>query len=141
MALAKSRLQARIAERRGLVSVEVMTGAELSELAGDKRVIRWLNDPGFAAWLTDRDTFVHTAVSLKDAALQVLEDILLGDYDPKCLTAKDKLKAADMLFQLTGAYPKANQVRFLDRELDGMEEAEVDRLLTARGIDPVTIKP
>lgn len=139
-ALAKSKLQARLSERRGLVSVEAMTADELATLAGDRRVVRWLGDPGFAAWLTDRDTFVHTAVSLKDAALQVLEDILLGDYDPKCLTAKDKLKAADMLFQLTGAYPKTNQIRFLDRDLDGMDEATVDRLLIERGVEAEKIR-
>lgn len=135
-AKAKARLQAALAQRQGLVSVEALTQAELVVLAGDRRVGRWLQDPTFAAWLTDRDTYVHHAVALRESAVQVLEDIILGDYDPKCLTAKDKLKAIDVLFQLTGAYPKSTQVKFLDRDLDAMDEAEVDRQLLAKGVDP-----
>lgn len=100
-------------------------------LAGDARVAKWLRDPAFAAWLYDRDTFVHRAVALKDLALRVLEDTLLAEYEPKVLTAKDKLKAADMLLQLTGAYPKAAPAKFLDRDLDAMDADEVERQLAA----------
>lgn len=130
-ALAKSRLHQRLAERRGLLDLESLTLDQVVALAGDARVERWLRDPAFAAWLYDRDTFVHRAVALKDLALRVLEDTLLAEYEPKVLTAKDKLKAADMLLQLTGAYPKAAPARFLDRDLDQMDADEVERQLAA----------
>jgi hypothetical protein len=137
--VAKAKLQAYLASKVGLVGVEAMTKEELTTVTGDRRVGRWLLDPEFAAWLTDRDTFVTQAAALKEASLQVLEDILLGDLDPKLLTAKDKLKAIDLLWQLTGAYPKHTQVRFLDRDLDALTEDEVDRQLLAKGMDPAKL--
>lgn len=138
--VAKARLQAHLASRAGLVAVEAMTQAELVAVSGDRRVAKWLQDPSFAAWFTDRDTFVTQAASMKEAALAVLEDIILGDMDPKLLTAKDKLKAIDILFNLTGAYPKHNQVRFLDRDLEQMDEASVDRELLKAGVDPARLR-
>lgn len=127
-ALAKARLQAALQARAGLVDTASLTAQELVAWSGDARVARWLRDPAFATWLTDREDFVHKATALKDTAVAVLQDILLGDLEPKVLTAGDKLKAIDLLFKLTGSYPRA-QLRFGDRELDAMDEAEVDRQL------------
>jgi hypothetical protein len=138
-ALAKARLQAALANRVGLVSVESLTVDELVAMGGDARVKRWLKDPDFVSWYTDRDTFVHNATALKETALQVLADILTSPRD-RSVQAKDQIKAADLLFQLTGAYPKTNQVKFLDRDLDNMPEADVDRLLIERGVDPAKLR-
>lgn len=140
-AMAKARLNTYLTAKAGLVGVEAMTKDELVRASGDRRVGRWILDPEFAAWLTDRDTFATKAAALKESAIEVLEDILLGDMDPKVLTAKDKLKAIDLLMQITGSYPRHTQVRFLDRDLESMEEAEVDRQLMAKGVDPARLKP
>lgn len=137
-ALARARLHARLQERRGLVDPAAMTADEIVELSGDRRVRRWLADPEFAAWLLDRDTHVHRAQALKDAALDVLEGVLFGDLEPKVLTAKDKLAAARMLLELTGSFPKAREVRFLDREVDAMDEATVDAELRKLGVEGQT---
>ena len=80
---------------------------------------------------TDRDTFVHQAVAMRETALGVLGDIILGDLEAKVLTAGDKLKAIDILLKLTGSYPRLAGARFLDRDLDTMDEAQVERELAA----------
>lgn len=127
----KARLQARLEERRGLVDAESLSLDDLEALAGSKRVRLWAKDPRFLAWLLDSDHFTHRARALKDVALGVLEEILTGPYDPKLCSSKDKLRAADLILQVTGAYPSKTSVRFLDRDLETMEEAEVDRQLAA----------
>lgn len=130
-ALAKARLLARLAEVQGIHDLESLGLDRAVEWARDRRVRDWLRVPGFAAWFFDRDDFVHRAQSLKDLALETLEAVLLADLEPRAVTARDKLKAADMLLTLTGAYPAKASIRFLDRELDAMEPAEVDRQLDA----------
>lgn len=141
--LAKARFERRLAERAGLVDLAALTLDEIQELAGDKRVRTWLADPSFAAWFTNRDTFVDQAVSMKELALEAIEEILTaerGDGRDGTVTAKDKLAAAKELLSLTGAYPRKEVVRFADRDLDGMPDDEVARQLaeakqklTARG--------
>jgi hypothetical protein len=124
-ARAKARLDRQLAARAGLVDLAALTLNELTQLAGDRRVAEWLRDPAFAAWFTDRDSFVDEAVALKDLALRVVEDILLAEIERGVLTAKDKLAAANMLFQLTGSFPKAQPVVFADKALDAMSDADV----------------
>lgn len=127
---AKARLQARLRERGGLTDLASLRADEIAQLAGNRRVLTWLRTPAFAAWLADSDTYAHQAVAMRELAVQVIGEILLGDYEAKILTAKDKLKAADMLLQLTGAYPaKSREVRFLDKDLDAMPPDEVQAQL------------
>jgi hypothetical protein len=131
-ARAKARLHARLKERAEATDFRTCSIDELAELAGDRRIGQWFKDPGFVAWLADSEAFAYDALALRETAVAVLADILNSDYEPKILTAKDKLKAADMLLTLTGAYPaKQRDVRFLDASLDGMEPDEVRRELAA----------
>lgn len=127
--LAKARLQSRLADRQGLVDVLALSTPELCRLAGDKRVATWLRDPAFGVWLTDRDDFRHRALALKDLGIQTLQAVLLMDLEPKVCTVADKIRALDMLFKLTGAYPPKEPARWLDPDLDSMDEAAVDREL------------
>jgi hypothetical protein len=123
---AKARLHARLRERAEVVDLASLTADEVATLAGNRRVLTWLRDPGFAAWLADKDTFATNALAMRELAVQVIGEVLLSDYEPKVLTAKDKLKAADMLLQLTAAYPaKQREVRFLDKDLDAMPPDQV----------------
>lgn len=128
--LAKARLHARLRDLSILTDIGSLAPARLAELAGDRRLSRWLDNPDFVAWVYDRDDFAHRAIALKDEAIQVLADILRAEYEPKVLTAKDKLKAADMLLQLTGAYPsKTKEIRYLDKDLAELTEAEATKQL------------
>lgn len=127
--LAKARLQDRLADQADRVDLASMTLTELTAWAGDRRVGVWLKDPAFAAWFTDRDDFRHRSVAMKDLGLQVLQDVLTHELVPKVCTMADKLKALDMLFKLTGAYPAKAPGQFLDRDLAAMSEDEIDRQL------------
>jgi hypothetical protein len=129
---AKARLHQRLRELEGIRDLESLSAQELADLAGSSRVLKWLREPGFAAWFADKDTFVINALAMREVAVAMIGDVLMGDYEPKILTAKDKLKAADMLLQLTGSYPaKQREVRFLDKDLDNMPPDEVQAQLTA----------
>lgn len=129
--LAKARLQDRLADLGDRVDLASVTLTELTAMCGDRRVATWLKDPAFAAWLTDRDDFRHRAVAMKDLGLQVLQDVLLHELVPKVCTMADKLKALDMLFRLTGAYPPKQAVTFLDKDLANMSPEDADRELAA----------
>lgn len=132
--LAKARLHAKLAERQGLVDVMALSTVELCQLAGDRRVATWLRDPSFSTWLTDRDDFRHRSVAMQDLGLQTLQDVLVMDLEPKVCTVADKLRALDMLFKLTGAYPAKAPTRWLDPDLDGMSRDEVDRELALAAV-------
>jgi hypothetical protein len=131
-ARAKARLHAQLAAAADRVDLASLTATEVAALAGNVRVVEWLRDPAFAAWLADKDTYAYQALALRETAVAVLDDILTADYEPKILTAKDKLKAVDMLFQLTGSYPaKEKAIRFADAGLDGMSADQVKAEIAA----------
>lgn len=123
---AKARLHQRLRERAEVVDLASLTADEVATLAGNRRVLTWLRDSGFAAWLADRDSWVVDALAMRQTVIAVIAEVLTSDYEPKVLTAKDKLKAADMLAQLAGMYPpKSREVRFLDKDLDAMPPDQV----------------
>ncbi len=118
---AKARLQLALRERGEVTDLGSLTADEVAHLAGNRKLLTWLREPGFAAWLGDKNTWMVSALALQETVIAVLADILTSDYEPKILTAKDRLKAADMLLQLTGSYPaKSKEVRFLDKDLETM---------------------
>jgi hypothetical protein len=126
-ALAKARFHARLAERSSLIDAESLDPDDMVEAAGAPKLYKWRELPGFWDWFLDQDTFHHRAVALKDRAMAELEDIIGSEYIEKILTAKDKLKAIDMLLNLTGAYPaKQREVKFLDKDLEAMTPEEVE---------------
>jgi hypothetical protein len=131
-ARAKARLHVMLRERAETTDLASLTAQELADMAGNSRVLGWLKNPGFYAWLADKDSYVYDALAELETAVRVIADILNSDYEPRVLTAKDKLKAADMLLNLTGAYPsKQRDVRFLDAGLDAMPEDQVRTELAA----------
>jgi hypothetical protein len=133
-AVAKSRLNHKLATLGGVTDLASMTADEVVKAAADRRVLTWLRDPAFAAWFYDKDEFVHRATALKEVALGELEYIIRLDDEgnPKALSAK--LKAIDMLLQLTGAYPGRRTASdalddHLDKLLGKMSESETDSKL------------
>jgi hypothetical protein len=123
---AKARLQLALRDRAEHIDLATLSADEVAGLAGNRRVLTWLRDPGFAAWLADKDGWVADALAMRQTVISVIADILTSDYEPKILTAKDKLKAADMLAQIAGMYPpKSREVRFLDAEVERMSPDQV----------------
>lgn len=127
---AKARFWAKLKEQQGLRELSSLTQLEVVQLSGSKQVAAWLKDPKFALWFFDKDSLSHRLHALKETAVDVLEEILLSEYQAGILSAKDKLKAADMLLQVTGSYPsRAKEVIFADERISKMSEDEVEREL------------
>lgn len=128
---AKARVEAWLATRKGMISLEALSQDDLALRCGTRKVLEWLKDPGFQAWFYERDAFQVKAQALKEHALAVLQELAFDDSG--AVAPKDRLKAADMLFTVTGAYPtKTKEVRFLDRDLDAMPDHEVERQLAEK---------
>jgi hypothetical protein len=129
---AKARFWSRLREQNGLVELSTLTKAEVVQLSGSRHVEGWLRDPKFALWFFDKDSLTHRLQALKETAVDVLEEVLLSEYQQGVLTAKDKLKAADLLLQVTGSFPsRTKEVVFADERISKMTEDEVDKELKA----------
>ena len=129
---AKARFWAKLKEQAGLVELSTLTKLEVVQLSGSKAIEGWLKDPKFALWYFDKDSLSHRLHALKETAVDVLEEILLSEYQGGILTAKDKLKAADLLLQVTGSFPsRTKEVVFADERISKMSEDEVERELKA----------
>ena len=127
---AKARFWAKFKGQAGLVELSTLTKLEVIQLSGSKAVEAWLRDPKFALWFFDKDSLSHRLHALKETAVDVLEEILLSEYQAGVLSAKDKLKAADMLLQVTGSYPsRTKEIVFADERISKMSEDEVEREL------------
>ena len=125
--LAKAKLHRWLAEQRGLIDVETMTIEEVRQVAGE-RGVALLKDPELGPWFIDRDTFNTKLLSYREQLLEELAGLAFQPLDPedKSFSAKDKLKAQDMLLNLMGAYPSRQKVvKFLDREVGQMDQAQV----------------
>src|SRR4051812_34629306 len=82
---AKARLTLKLRERADTTDMACLTGAELVAMSGNSRILKWLQDPAFAAWIADKDTIIHNAIALREIAVQKLGEIVMADYEPKVL--------------------------------------------------------
>ena len=131
--IAKERLKSALEEHHAVVDVESLTMHQIERMCGSGKIKDWTEEsPGFLAWLLDKDHQRHRIGALFDMGLDVLEDIIVSDYEAKILTAKDKLNAISLLSQLADKMPAKNKVvTFLDKNVGDMTEAEVDKQLAA----------
>lgn len=130
--IAKTRFWNRFNEEAGFLDLESLSRDDVVRLAGTKQVTGWLKDQGFARWFFEKDSLVHRIQSLKETAVDVLEEVLLRDYEDRVLTAKDKLKAVDLLLQVTGSYPsRTKEIVFADARINAMSDEEVEKELEA----------
>jgi L-fucose mutarotase/ribose pyranase (RbsD/FucU family) len=96
----------------------------LEQLAGTSRIHKWLEDPGFAQWWWDEHSVADELMALRYKAVSKLAKIIDGDN----VNHSDVLKAVRMIFEVTDQFPsKKQEVRFLDKEIDGMSESQVDQ--------------
>lgn len=128
--LAKSKFWARYEEQSALLDLESLTKEDVRRMSGSRHVETWLRDPEFAAWFFEKDALAYRLRALKETAVDVLEEILTSDYEDKVLTAKDKLKAADLILQVTGSFPsRTKEVVFYDERLNRLSPEELEREL------------
>lgn len=96
----------------------------LLELAGTERIFGWLKEPAFAAWFRDQDYVDDVIRSQVRKNIQKLIEIRDEEDSP----AGDAIKAARTLLELADAFPgRKSEVRFIDEQLEGMRDDEVDR--------------
>jgi hypothetical protein len=130
--ITKARFHDALAQREamGLTDMAAIDQDTLVSMTGTRHVLQWVQDPTFAAWFFDRDVFKHRVAALRETALERIEDVLNGELEERVLTAKDRLRAAELLLQLADAFPaKQKIVKWLDKELGDLEDSEVKRQL------------
>jgi hypothetical protein len=128
--LAKSKFWGRYEEQAALLDLQSLTKEDVRRMSGSRHIETWLRDPEFAAWFFEKDSLAFRLRALKEAAVDVLEEILLSEYEEKILTAKDKLKAADLILQVTGSFPsRTKEVVFYDERLNRLSPEELEKEL------------
>lgn len=123
----------RFLEGNPLVTAETATIEDVRRVCG-ARTANWLEgNPEGAQWFFDRDSYSVSVEALKEVSLDVLREIMLTPLEPgdRTLTARDKLKAAETILQLAGAFPSRTgpKVTFLDKEVAKLDEGQVDQRL------------
>lgn len=130
-AQAKARLYRWLDTRGGIVSAEHLTRDELVRACGTKKVLTWMQEQSdFLIWLLERDSFAIEVRASRARAFEVLMEIL----DSPLNEPKDRLKAAQMLLELDGAFPSrsappAAPAPTGDPEVDELPDADVQREL------------
>lgn len=122
----KARFYRRLAEMSHILDKETAFSEErhVVSLAGTDRVLKWLEDPGFAAWFVDEEYVTDTIASLQQDALGVIRNVIKDDD----ASDNDKLKAARMLLELGDQFPgRKSEVRFLDDRLNELTEGQTDK--------------
>ena len=89
--------------------------------------------------MLDKDHTKHTIAALADKAIDVLSECLESELEPKVVTMKDKLQAANMLFTLADMFPnKRKEITFLTSPKTTLpfflEEFQVGLLLSFRAL-------
>lgn len=94
-----------------------------------KKITAWMEKhPMFLAWFCDEHFEQRTVQRLVRKAFKKVEEILDSPLEPKVLTAKDQLNAANLMFQLGDKFPnKRREFVYVDKELAKMTEADVDK--------------
>jgi hypothetical protein len=91
---------------------------EICKITMTQRVRVWIEKyPKFLIWFIDLEYEAVRMAAYKEQAIDVAMKIMTSRYQEKVLTAKDKLKAAEIMLQITGAYPqKVREVKVREKE-------------------------
>lgn len=114
----------------GLRSAESLGMDELVRICRTGKIQRWLARPAFQRWFYNRDYFSVGVEALRDRAIDELKRIAFDGTG--LIEPKDKLKALNMILQLSDSFPKAApQVLFagVPAEIQALPEVEVERQL------------
>jgi hypothetical protein len=131
--MVKERLQAALEDLEATVDVESLTLEQVINITGCSEIEKWAKkDVSFLPWLLDTDYQSHRLKALFDLGLSQIEDILMSDYEPKVLSAKDKIAAFNILANLADKVPtKRKEVVYLDKSVGDMDDEAVARELAA----------
>ena len=127
MLMARSRLQDWMRRHPPLPGTVDL--AYIQKYSGSNYIEKWANaNELFTFWILDVQYDEHKLSILRDLAISSLVATLKSDYIEKVLTEKDKIKAAEILLNLTGSFPSAKkEVKYLDEGVNRMSDADVQR--------------
>lgn len=126
---AKIRFIHNLSEQAAVLDKESLTLDDIAKLADTDRVKDWaVHSPNFLPWFLDLDRTGLDLQAHAEAAIKLLRDIMDAEPEPKILTAKDKVNAANILLQLADRFPsKRKEIRWLDQEVGKLTEGEVQK--------------
>lgn len=129
--MAKERLLSAMEELEGQLDMESLSITQIVNLTGCSEIEKWVDsDASFLPWILDTDHQSHRLKALFDKGLDEMESILDSDYEPKILTAKDKIAVFNILAQLADKQPaKRKEVKWIDESVGQMEDTEVAKEL------------
>lgn len=122
--MAKERLKSARKNKTFLVDESNLRLEDLEAMCGSKSIEKWAkSSPMFLWWLLDKD-FEETEIqAFAQAARRKVHEIMMGDPIEKIRTAKDQLKAAEIILNLADHFPaKKKEVKWLDKDLEDMSE-------------------
>ncbi len=131
--MAKSRLHKALASKKFLVDENNLRIEDLEVMCGSRSVEKWCTaSPMFLLWLLDRDFEEVKLAAYAQIAIGEVFRILQSDFIEKTLTAKDKLKAAEILLNLADKFPsKKKEITYLDKDVANMDGDTVNAELVA----------
>lgn len=131
--MAKARLQKAIASKKFMVDEDNLRIQDLEVMCGSKSIEKWCAaSPMFLFWIMDRDFENIRLAAFAEIAIGEVFRILQSDFIEKTLTAKDKLKAAEILLSLADKFPsKKKEITYLDKDVANMNDDSVEAELVA----------
>lgn len=129
----KERLLKTLEEMEATIDVESLTMDQLVNIAGTTKIKEWAEkSPSFLPWLLDQDYQSHKIKAAFDLGVEQIIGILESEYEPKILTAKDKIAAFNILANVADKMPtKRKEVRYLDESVGNLPASELDKELAA----------
>lgn len=114
----------------GLRSAESVGLDELARVCHTTKIRDWMQNPAFQRWFFNRNHFSMTVEALRDLAVEELKGLAFDKTG--LIEPKDKLKAINMILQLSDAFPKAAapvMIQGIPPEIQALPDVEVERQL------------
>lgn len=131
--IVKERLLDVLEDMEATVDVESLTIEQIENLTGSSQIKAWAEkNPAFLPWLLDSKYQGYNLRAIFDLGVEKMVDILESEYEPKVVTAKDKIAAFNIISTLADKVPtKRKEVVYLDKSVGDMDDEQVARELAA----------
>lgn len=118
------------------IEPENLTQAELIKYSKTKKIVEWIKEDGFLAWLNDKNEQSDRMEYLTTLAFDRIEAILTGDSSDK-----DALNAAKLLIEAqTKAKQSDQRDKFLDRAISSMDAAQLESFIQKQGAQVIDVE-
>ncbi len=115
---------------------------DLCKITKTQRIRVWMEKyPKFLIWFIDLEHEVLRMDAYRETAIDVVMKVMKSRYREGVLTAKDTLKAAEMMLQITGAFPqKTKETKFSDKTIESMDADQTKSELRKARETMLTVK-